>query len=113
MNGRRDYYQVLGVPRDADAKASGRRSASWPAAITRDTSTEPDAQQRFAEIAEAYAVLSYPAKRASYDAHGFAGLSGAGAEDLWGAIDFRRHLRTFIGLSPVAGALQYWVGSLQ
>jgi molecular chaperone DnaJ len=33
-------------------------------------------------------VLSDPARRASYDAHGFAGLAGASAEDLWGGIDF-------------------------
>jgi molecular chaperone DnaJ len=32
-------------------------------------------------------VLSDPAKRASYDAHGFAGLAGVSAEDLWGGLD--------------------------
>ena len=38
------------------------------------------------EIAETYGVLSGPAKRASYDAQGFAGLAGATAEDLRGGI---------------------------
>jgi molecular chaperone DnaJ len=88
MNARRDYYQVLGVPRDADARALKKAFRQLARRYHPDTSTEPDAGQRFREIAEAYGVLSDPAKRASYDAHGFAGLSGASAEDLWGGIDF-------------------------
>jgi molecular chaperone DnaJ len=88
MNAGHDYYQVLGVPRDADAKALKKAFRQLARRYHPDTSTEPDAGQRFREIAEAYAVLSDPAKRASYDAHGFAGLAGTSAEDLWGGIDF-------------------------
>jgi molecular chaperone DnaJ len=83
-----DYYEVLGVPRDADTKTIKNAFRQLARRYHPDTSTEPDAEQRFKEIAEAYGVLSDPAKRASYDAQGSAGLAGATAEDLWGGIDF-------------------------
>ena len=83
-----DFYEVLGVPRDADTKAIKNAFRQLARRYHPDTSTEPDAEQRFKEIAEAYGVLSDPAKRASYDAQGSAGLAGATAEDLWGGIDF-------------------------
>ena len=84
----RDYYEVLGVPRDADTKMIKNAFRQLARRYHPDTSTEPDAEQRFKEIAEAYGVLSDPAKRVSYDAQGSAGLAGATAEDLWGGIDF-------------------------
>ena len=83
-----DYYEVLGVRRDADTKTIKNAFRQLARRYHPDTSTEPDAEQRFKEIAEAYGVLSDPAKRASYDARGSAGLAGATAEDLWGGIDF-------------------------
>jgi molecular chaperone DnaJ len=83
-----DYYEVLGVPRDADAKTIKDAFRQLARRYHPDISAEPDAEQRFKEIAEAYGVLSDPAKRASYDAQGPAGLAGATAEDLWGGIDF-------------------------
>jgi molecular chaperone DnaJ len=88
MTVRRDYYQVLGVPRDAGDKTIKNAFRQLARRYHPDTSTEPDAEERFKEIAEAYGVLSDPAKRASYDAQGFAGLAGATAADLWGGIDF-------------------------
>ena len=84
----RDYYEVLGVSRDADAKAIKNAFRQLARRYHPDTSTEPDAEQRFKEIAEAYGVLSDPGRRAGYDAEGSAGLAGATAEDLWGGIDF-------------------------
>jgi len=87
MAARRDYYVVLGVPPDADSTAIKNAFRQLARRNHADISTEPDAEQRFREIAEAYGVLSDPAKRASYDAQGFAGLAGASAEDLWGGID--------------------------
>src|SRR6516165_7980062 len=83
-----DYYEVLGVPRDADTTTIKDAFRKLARRYHPDISTEPDAEQRFREIAEAYGVLSDPAKRASYDAQGSAGLAGATAEDLWGGIDF-------------------------
>jgi molecular chaperone DnaJ len=83
-----DYYEVLGVRRDADAETIKNAFRQLARRYHPDISTEPDAEQRFKEIAEAYGVLSDPAKRASYDAQGSAGLAGITAEDLWGGIDF-------------------------
>jgi molecular chaperone DnaJ len=83
-----DYYEVLGVPRDAGTETIKNAFRRLARRYHPDISTEPDAEQRFKEIAEAYGVLSDPAKRASYDAQGSAGLAGATAEDLWGGIDF-------------------------
>ena len=83
-----DYYEVLGVPRHADTKTIKDAFRQLARRYHPDISTEPDAEQRFKEITEAYGVLSDPARRASYDAHGSAGLDGGTAEDLWGGIDF-------------------------
>jgi molecular chaperone DnaJ len=88
MTGSRDYYEVLGVPRDAGTKTIKEAFRQLARRYHPDVSTEADAEQRFKEIAEAYGVLSDPARRASYDAQGSAGLAGATAEDLWGGIDF-------------------------
>jgi molecular chaperone DnaJ len=88
MTGSGDYYQVLGVTRDADTRTIKDAFRQLARRYHPDISTEPDAEQRFKEIAEAYGVLSDPARRASYDAQGSAGVAGATAEDLWGGIDF-------------------------
>lgn len=53
-----------------------------------DRNKEPGAEERFKEIAEAYAVLSDPKKRSEYDSRGFAGVEGFSREDLFGGINF-------------------------
>lgn len=83
----RDYYEVLGVSRDADEKTIKNAFRRLALRYHPDRSTEPDAEARFKEIAEAYAVLSDPAKRADYDARGFAGVAGFSPEDLFGGLD--------------------------
>ena len=75
---RRDYYEVLSVPRDAsdaDIKKAFR-------GLARDlhpdlNPDDPAAADRFKEAAEAYEVLSDPDKRGRYDRFGHDGLSGA------------------------------------
>lgn len=79
----RDYYEILGVGRDAsgsDLKAAFRRLARQ---YHPDVNNSPDAEERFKEINEAYAVLSDADRRAAYDRYGHAGVRGAG-----GAQDF-------------------------
>jgi molecular chaperone DnaJ len=79
----RDYYEVLGVPKDAsqdDLKQAFRRLARQ---YHPDVNKARDAEERFKEINEAFAVLSDDEKRAAYDRYGHAGVKGAG-----GAPDF-------------------------
>jgi len=85
---KRDYYEVLGVPRDADAKAIKDAFRKLAMQYHPDRNKEPGAEERFKEIAEAYAVLSDPRKRSDYDHQGFAGVAGFTPEDLFGGIDF-------------------------
>jgi molecular chaperone DnaJ len=84
----RDYYEVLGIARDADAKAIKEAFRTLALKYHPDRNKSPDAEERFKEIAEAYAVLSDPKKRAQYDARGFEGVAGFTPEDLFGGIDF-------------------------
>ena len=79
---------MLGVPRDADAKAIKDAFRTLALRYHPDRNKEPGAEERFKEIAEAYAVLSDPKKRAEYDAGGFAGVAGFSPEDLFGGINF-------------------------
>ncbi len=84
----RDYYDVLGVPRDADQQAIKDAFRKLALRYHPDRSKEPDAEDHFKEVAAAYAVLSDPRKRAEYDARGMAGVAGFSPEDLFGGIDF-------------------------
>ena len=84
----RDYYEVLGVARDADEKTIKDAFRQLALKYHPDRNKEPGASDRFKEIAEAYAVLSDPKKRAEYDARGFSGVAGFSPEDLIGGINF-------------------------
>jgi curved DNA-binding protein len=66
----KDYYQVLGVPRDATAEQIKKAFRQRARKYHPDVSKEPDAAARMSEINEAHAVLSDPEKRAAYDAVG-------------------------------------------
>lgn len=72
---KRDYYEVLGVAKDAsenDIKLAYRRLARK---LHPDVNkTDPQAKEKFIELQEAYEVLSDPNKRANYDRYGFSGV---------------------------------------
>lgn len=84
----RDYYEVLGIPRDADEKVIKNAFRELALKYHPDRNKEPGAEEKFKEIAEAYAVLSDPKKRAAYESGGFEGVSGVSPEDLFGGINF-------------------------
>ncbi|MGE5027107.1 MAG: DnaJ C-terminal domain-containing protein [Betaproteobacteria bacterium] len=79
---------MLGVPRDADVRAIKDAFRKLALQYHPDRNKAPGAEARFKEIAEAYAVLSDPKKRAEYDARGFEAVAGFSREDLFGGIDF-------------------------
>ena len=85
---KRDYYEVLGIARDADKKAIKEAFRALAMKYHPDRNKSADAEEKFKEIAEAYAVLSDPKKRAQYDRGGFSGVADFSREDLFGGIDF-------------------------
>ena len=95
---KRDYYEVLGVSREADDQSI--KSAYRKLALQHHPDRNPgskEAEERFKEAAEAYSVLSDPQKRAAYDRYGHAGVSGVGA----GGFD----PNTFAGFEDIFGSL--------
>jgi molecular chaperone DnaJ len=95
---KRDYYEVLGVGRDATE--AQLKSAYRKLAVKYHPDKNPgnpEAEERFKEAAEAYAILCDPQKRAAYDRYGHAGVSGVGA----GGFD----PNAFAGFEDIFGSL--------
>jgi molecular chaperone DnaJ len=93
---KRDYYDVLGVQRTASDVEIKRAFRNQARKYHPDVNKEPDAEERFKEINEAYEVLSDASKRSAYDRYGHAGQSAAfeGFSDLGGFADI---FETFFG----------------
>jgi len=120
----RDYYEILGVSRNAspdELKSAFRQLARQ---YHPDVNKSPDAEERFKEINEAYAVLSDSEKRAAYDRFGHAGVRGPGGGpdinvdfsdfadifgDLFGFGGFGRSSRRARNAPRRGGDLQYRV----
>lgn len=101
----RDYYEVLGVARDAsdrDIKSAFRRLARE---LHPDVNPDdPTAEERFKEVAEAYEVLSDADQRARYDRFGHAGVHGAGgAGGAQGFGSFQDIFDAFFGGADIFG----------
>jgi molecular chaperone DnaJ len=101
MVAKSDYYELLGVGRDASARDI--KSAYRKLAVQYHPDRNPgdkEAEERFKEAAEAYAVLSDPEKKARYDRFGHAGVAGGGfgGFDAGTFGDFADILGDFFGL---------------
>lgn len=103
MEAKIDYYEVLGVDHDADARAIKRAYIKKARTLHPDVNDAPDAEERFKEVNEAYSVLSDEQKRANYDRYGDpngpAGFGGGYADvsDIFGGFGMDDIFSSFFG----------------
>jgi molecular chaperone DnaJ len=76
MSTKRDYYEVLGIQKNASQDEIKSQYRKLALKFHPDRNKSPDAAEHFKEISEAYAVLSDSEKRKIYDTHGHAGVDG-------------------------------------
>jgi molecular chaperone DnaJ len=92
----RDYYEILGVDRSADADAIKRSYRKLALQFHPDRNNgSAEAEGKFKELTEAYEVLKDPDKRAAYDRYGHAGVKG-GAGAGFGGFSFHDALEIFM-----------------
>jgi molecular chaperone DnaJ len=96
----RDYYAILGVPRDASAEQIKRAYRKLARELHPDVNPAPEAQQRFQDVTAAYEVLTDPQKRQIVDLGGDPLEPGAGrgaAGDPFGGFGFGDIMDAFFG----------------
>lgn len=109
VTSKRDYYEVLGVSRGATEDDLKKAYRSLARQYHPDVNKEPDAETRFKELSEAYAVLSDADQRARYDRFGHAGVGqaagGFNAEDIFSQFGgFQDIFEAFFGGQGAPGA---------
>ena len=86
---KRDYYEVLGVPKNADQETIKKAYRALAKKYHPDMNPDDkNAEAKFKEASEAYAVLSDEDKRRQYDQFGHAAFDGAGGAGGFGGFDF-------------------------
>ncbi|MBS7650123.1 MAG: molecular chaperone DnaJ [Candidatus Bathyarchaeia archaeon] len=90
----KDYYEILGVSRDATKEEIKNAYRKLALKYHPDRNKSPDAEEKFKEISEAYAVLSDDEKRRTYDMYGRAGIGDRyRPEDIFRGVDFEEIFR--------------------
>lgn len=90
MASKKDYYEVLGIKRGASADEIKKAFRKLAFKYHPDRNKDPEAEEKFKEFSEAYAVLSDAEKRQQYDTFGHAGISGRySTEDIFRGANFR------------------------
>lgn len=103
---KRDYYETLGVDRGASQDEIKQAFRNLARQFHPDVNSSPDAEDRFKEINEAFAILSDDKKRAAYDQFGHAGVDGAGGMPDFSTIDFSDIFGEFFGFGRGFGGRQ-------
>ncbi len=94
---KRDYYEILGVPRTSGPKDIKKAFRALARQIHPDVNkNDPEAEAKFKAAAEAYEVLSNPETRATYDRYGHDGLKRGGFQD-FSQFSFEDVIRSFFG----------------
>jgi molecular chaperone DnaJ len=100
LSSKLDYYDILGVSREANQDEIKRAFHKLALKYHPDRNKLPDAEEKFKEASEAYAVLSDPEKRKEYDARGFDGINQQyKQEDIFNQTKFRDVFTEF-GFNP-------------
>ncbi len=111
---KRDYYEVLGVSKDSSKDEIKRAYRKLALEYHPDRNKSPDAEEKFKEISEAYAVLSDDQKRQQYDRFGHAGIdSRYTTEDIFGGVDFDEVFRDLgfgFGVGGMGGLFERFFG---
>jgi len=106
---KKDYYEILGVAKDADAAVIKKAYRSLALKYHPDRVAEAEkkgAEEKFKEISEAYGVLSDPQKRQMYDQHGHSGIDQSyTSEDIFRGADFSSIFGDGSGLEDILGNL--------
>jgi len=89
MKTKKDYYKVLEVNRNADEQTITKSYRRLAKKYYPDVNKDPDAEEKFKELSEAYAVLSDDKKRRLYDSYGFSAFTNYTREDLIKTINLK------------------------
>ena len=90
MTGKLDYYDILGINKNASQKEIKRAFRKLAFKYHPDRSKLPNAEEKFKEASEAYAILSDPKKRRSYDSYGLEGINKQyNQEDIYNQANFQ------------------------
>ena len=84
MTTKRDYYETLGINRNANEEEVRKAFRKKAMEFHPDRNKEPGADAKFKEVNEAYQILSDPNRRAKYDQFGHAGVNSSGGQGFEG-----------------------------
>ncbi len=103
-----DYYQVLGLERDASAEQIKRAYRKKAMQVHPDVTSDPDAEEKFKQVNEAYEILSDPQKKSIYDRGGdpaHAGAGGSGFDPFGGFSGFNGGSQMGFDVGDLLGAM--------
>src|SRR4030043_1505550 len=96
MAAKRDYYEALGVSKTASKEEIKDAYRKLALQYHPDRNKSPDAEEKFKEISEAYAILSDDEKRKQYDVYGHEGIGQKySQEDIFRGANFDEVFRDF------------------